>query len=327
MTEANSGKIHFLRFIKQIENAAVLLKQNDNGEIETVFVSDEFAKLMECGNVDEAIGLMSGSGFIVTTHPDDRLSVRRMLRRRISEKHTKELTIRKITAKGNKIWCNVRYAFIDDFDEHYIYCTYFDVTTSRIYAQRLRTSYTSIGDNFYRENEKTLGMFRVNLTRDTIEDMKGKDLFGTDSTVRPYSEVINLRAANYPIDQEHDRFLEIFDNERLIASYLEGKTQFSEYLFSRRKNGRYCYVTFAVMLTRHPVTSEIIAFIAESEASREKVEDALLDKILARQFDMVAYIVNGKYGVVLGDAKLIGKGSIFPILRNGDYTGHTGLER
>ena len=319
MTEANFGKIHFLRSIKQIENAAVLLKQNDNGDIETVFVSDEFAKLMECKNVDEATQLMSGSGFIVTTHPDDRLSVRRMLRRRISEKRTKELTIRKITAKGNEIWCNVHYAFIDDFDEHYIYCTYFDVTTSRIYAQRLRTSYTSIGDNFYRENKKTLGMFRVNLSRDIIEDMKGRDLFGTDSTVRPYSEVMRLRAVNYPIKQEQETLLDTFNADKLMYSYLQGKTQFSEYLFSRRKDGRYCYVNFAVMLTRHPVTSEIIAFIAETEASREKVEDALLDKILARQFDMVAYIVNGKYGVVLGDAKLIGKGSIFPILRNGDY--------
>ena len=106
MTETNSGKIHFLRSIKQIENAAVLLKQNNNGEIETVFVSDEFARLMECSNA-EAIEIMSGSGFILSTHPDDRLSVRRMFRRRISEKHTKELTIRKITAKGNEIWCNV----------------------------------------------------------------------------------------------------------------------------------------------------------------------------------------------------------------------------
>ena len=66
------------------------------------------------------------------------------------------------------------------------------------------------------------------------------------------------------------------------------------------------------MLTRHPISNEIIAFISEQEASHEKVQTALLDKILARQFDMVAYIVNGKYGVVLGDATLIKQGSIFP---------------
>ena len=133
--------------------------------------------------------------------------------------------------------------------------------------------------------------------------MKGKDLFGTDSVIRPYSEVIRLRAANYPIQQEKDKFLELFDNEHLITRYLGGQTLFSEYVFSRRKDGRFCYVNLSIMITRHPISGEIIAFITEQEASREKVENALLDKILARQFDMVAYIVNGKYVAV--NAKVI----------------------
>ena len=307
-----------LSALRAIENAAVLLRLLDDGQCETIFVTAEFAKLMEC-TIDEAVDLMNGSGFIKSTHPDYRLSVRRMLRRQESEQHTKELTIRKITAQGNEIWCNVHYAFINEGSEQYVYCTYFDVTTSRIYAQRLRDSYMTIGDNFYRENSKTLGMFRVNLAKDRIEGMKGKDLFGTDSTIRTYSEVMKLRAINYPIKREQEKFIETFGREKLLADYLEGKIQQSMYLFSRRKDGRQCYIKFAVMLTRHPVTSEIIAFFAESEANHEKVEEALLDKILARQFDMVAYIAGGKYGVVLGDSELIGKGSIFPISHNGDY--------
>ena len=316
--EEKSAKIHFLRSIKQIENAAVLLRDDGSGELQTVFVTKEFAKMMECSEED-ALKIMNGIGYLETTHPDDRLSVKRMLRRHISENHTQDLTIRKITSKGNTVWCNIHYAFIDDFNEDYIYCTYFDVTTTRIYAERLRASYLSIGDNFYRENNLTLGMFRVNLTRNALEDMRGKDLFGTDSTVRPYSEVMKLRAANYPIAEESARFLEIFDKEKLISGYMEGKTRVSEYFFSRRKDGRFCYVNFIAMLTRHPISNEIIAFISEQEASHEKVQAALLDKILARQFDMVSYIVNGKYGVVLGDSALIGKGSIFPLSKNGVY--------
>ena len=241
-----------LSALRAIENAAVLLRLLDDGQCETIFVTVEFAKLMEC-TVDEAMTLMNGSGFIKSTHPDDRLSVRRMLRRQESEQHTKELTIRKTTAQGNEIWCNVHYAFINESADQYVYCTYFDVTTSRIYAQRLRASYMTIGDTFYRENNKTLGMFRVNLAKDRIEGMKGKDLFGTDSTIRPYSEVMKLRAVNYPIKREQEKFIEMFGREKLMAAYLEGKIQQSIYLFSRRKDGRQCYVKFAVMLTRHPV--------------------------------------------------------------------------
>ena len=316
-TEQLSKKT-LLSLISQIETSAALFKRYDNNKLEVVFVSDEFAKMMECTN-EEALNIMNGDGYILSTHTDDRLAVKQMINQRHSSNNTKELTIRKITSKGNTIWCNVHYAFIDNFNEHYVYCTYFDVTVSRVYSQRLRISYTSIGDTFYRENEYTLGMFRVNLSQNIIEDMKGKDLFDTDSIDRPYSEVIRLRSLNYPIEQEKNRFLEMFNSVYLRKKYMKGNTRFSEYFFSRRKNGEFCYVKLSIMLTRHPINSEFIAFITEQEASHEKVENALIDKILARQFDMVAYIVNGKYGVVLGDALLIEKGNIFPSSRNGIY--------
>ncbi|MBR1730312.1 MAG: response regulator [Selenomonadaceae bacterium] len=309
----------FLQSIKQIEIAAVLMRKKDDGKLESVFASESFAKLMECSSTEEAMKMMNGEGFTNTTHTEDRPKVYQMLNQHFSKQNTKDLIIRKISAKGKIIWCNVHYAFIDDFDEDYLYCTYFDVTTLRISEQRLKKTYQAIGETFYRENSLTLGMFRVNLKQNKIEDMKGRDLFDTDSIDRSFSEVIKLRALNYPIAREQKRFLKVFNNQKLITDYLAGKTQLSEFLFSRRKDGRLCYVNFAVMLTRHPLTNEITAFIAEKEANHQKVESALLDKILARQFDMVAYLANGKYGVVAGDASLIEKGSIFPLTRIGDY--------
>ena len=317
--ETKSSKVHFLRSIRQIENAAILMKRHEDGTMESVFASQEFARMMECPDEESALKMMNGVGFIASTHPDDRLSVKRMLRRRFSENRTRDLTIRKITAQKNIIWCHVHYAFIDDFGENYVYCTYFDVTAARIYAERLRATYVSIGDNFYRENDLTLGMFRVNLSRNVIEDMRGRDLFATDSKIRSFSEVIKIRAVNYPIQSEQARLLEIFNTEKMIIAFLDGKNFFSEYFFSRRKDGQFRYVNIVAMLTRHPISNEIVAFISEQKANRSKVQSALLDKILARQFDMVAYIVNGKYGVVLGDSALIGKGGIFPVSCHGDY--------
>lgn len=309
---------HFLRTIKQMEGASLLLREKTDGRFEVVFVSKNFARLMQC-TVDDVFQILNGRSVIAFTHPDDRLAVKRMLRRRVSEDSTKDLTVRHVTANGKVVWCNVNYTFIDDFDEHYVYCTFFDVTSLKVYAQRLQATYMSIGDNFYRANERTLSMFRANLTRNKVEDMQGRDLFGTDSVIRPYSELINLRAVNYPIDEERDAFLETFDAANIKARFLRGETQLSMYLFSRRKDGHYCYVNYRAVFTRHPITNEIIIFIAEQEAGKEKVEGALLDKILARQFDMVAYLANDKYSVVVGDAALIGKGSIFPTTRNGIY--------
>ena len=308
----------FLQTIRQIEGASLLIREKNDGRFEVVFVSKNFAKLMAC-SVDDALKLLNNRGVIAFTHPDDRLVVKRMLRRRISEDSTRDLTIRQITAENKVIWCNVNYTFIDDFDEHYVYCTFFDVTSAKVYAQRLQTTYMTIGDNFYRANERTLSMFRANITRNKVEDVQGRDLFGTDSVIRPYSELINLRSANYPIDEERETFLITFNAESIKARFLRGETELSMYLFSRRRDGHYCYVNYRAVFTRHPISNEIIIFIAEQEAGKEKVEGALLNKILARQFDMVAYLVNDKYSVVVGDASLITKGSIFPVTREGQY--------
>ncbi|MBR1805316.1 MAG: response regulator [Selenomonadaceae bacterium] len=317
-SEKTSAREHFLRSIRQLEGASILMRENVGGRLEVVFVSKNFARMMEC-SVDDALNHLNGRGVIAFTHPDDRLAVKRMLRRRVSEDSTKDLTIRQMTAKGNVVWCNVNYTFVDDFGEHYVYCTFFDVTSLKVYAQRLQTTYMAVGDNFYRANEKTLSMFRVNLTRNKVEDIQGRDLFGTDSVIRPYSELINLRAVNYPIDEERENFLATFNRDNIKQRFLRGDTGTAMYLFSRRKDGRYCYVHYRAVFTRHPISNEIIIFIAEQEAGKEKVEGALLDKILARQFDMVAYIANDNYSVVVGDAALIGKGSIFPLTREGVY--------
>ena len=316
--DKETARRHFLQTIRQIEGASLLMREKIDGRFEVVFVSKNFAKLMAC-SVDDALKLLNNRGVIAFTHPDDRLVVKRMLRRRISEDSTRDLTIRQITADNNIIWCNVNYTFVDDFDEHYVYCTFFDVTSAKVYAQRLQTTYMTIGDNFYRANERTLSMFRANITRNKVEDVQGRDLFGTDSVIRPYSELINLRSANYPIDEERETFLITFNAESIKARFLRGETELSMYLFSRRRDGHYCYVNYRAVFTRHPISNEIIIFIAEQEAGKEKVEGALLNKILARQFDMVAYLVNDKYSVVVGDASLITKGSIFPVTREGQY--------
>lgn len=316
--ELASSKSHFLRNIHQMGNCAILLRKIE-GSYEMVDATEEFAELMEFDSIEEVLKKMDGFGFLETTHEDDRLAVKRMLRRRKSKDGNSELTIRKITAKNNLIWCNVHYAFIDDYKEHFIYCTYFNVTVMKEYEDRLRTAYISLGDNFYQVTDKTLGMFRVNLSKDKIEDMQGKDLFGTDSLERPFSEAIQLRSNNFPINEEKEKFLQNFNVENMKAIYDEGKTQFSQILFSKRRSGKLCFVKYEGAFTRHPLTGDVIAFITEQECNNSKVNETLLEKILARQFDMVCYITNGEYGVVVGDASLIEKGNLFPKTRQGDY--------
>ena len=205
MNDANKIKTQLLYWLRQLEGAAMLMRENNSGRFEAVFVSKSFARMLE-SNVEDVMNSLNTRSVVFFTHRDDRLAVRRMLRRRVSEDSTKDLTVRQVTSKGNVVWCNVNFTFLDELNEHYIYCTFFDVTSAKVYAQRLQTTYMSIGNSFYRADNRTLSMFRANLTRNKIEDIQGRDLFGTDSVVRPYSELISLRSMNYPIAEEREFF-------------------------------------------------------------------------------------------------------------------------
>ena len=313
-----STKEHFLHNVRLMGNNAVLFRTLREGQYEAEYVSGEFAEMMEC-SVEQAKQLLQGTGFYKITDPEDRPLLRSMLRHRINYKGGNTLTLRKTTAKRRHIWCNVHFAFIDDFNGQYIYCTYTDVTALKEYEERLRSVYSAMGNSFYQVSDKTLGMFRINLTRDSIEEVKGRELYRTDTSSLSYTESMRRRAHNYPIPAERTLFLQQFDRERLIASYLTGSTSVSQVIYSIRQDGRSCFVSFSAAVTRHPLTGDMMAFITERECNSEKVRETLTSKILAQQFDMVAYLVDGEYGVTIGDEARIKRGSIFPTTRSGKY--------
>ena len=312
------ARAHFLKNIRQLGNNALLVRQLENGRMEPVFASEGFARMMEC-TVPEAMELYSGKGFFKTTNPEDRPLVRSIVKNRVTYDGSSTLTVQKTTAKNNKIWCSIHYAFIDDYGEHYIYCTYSDVTALKQYEEKFRSTYMALGNSFYQVTDRTLSMVRVNLTRNNIEEVRGRDRFDSDSVSYTYTESQRERAENFPIRPEREQFLRIFDCENLCAGYLRGENKVSQVVYSIRRDGRSCFVRIMASITRHPLSGDLIAFITETECNSEKVRETLMDKILAQQFDMVCYLVNGKYGVTIGENVRSRRGNIFPASVSGSY--------
>ena len=315
---SQEAKEHFLKNIKQMGNNAVLLRRTKGSRMEPVFISDEFAAMMEC-SIDEAHELMSGMGYYKSTNPEDRPLVRSMMSHRVAYDGSSVLTIQKITAKKNRIWCNVHYAFIDDFGEEYLYCTYTDVTALKQHEERLRSVYSNMGASFYRVNDKTLVIFRANLTKDAYEEIRGTDAYDSDSLAFSYTDSLHQRVAHLPISVERSQFLNLFGRDALLKGYAEGTVNVSQTFYTVRKSGRACFVRISASLTRHPLTGDVIAFVTEQECNDEKVKDTLTGKILAERFDMVAYLSNGRYDVSIGEAAKVKAGGIFPTTNSGLY--------
>ncbi len=113
---------------------------------------------------------------------------------------------------------------------------------------------------------------------------------------------------------------ETFQLDKLIDRYYSGAEPTTFVGYCKRQSGRKCFVKFSGTAVIDPVSGDAIAFGVETEYNTQQVTDVLNKKVLAQQYDMVAYLVGDNYGVVIGEAANIHKGSIFPHQRDGIFT-------
>ena len=278
--------------IKQLENRAVLLR---SGSLEAVFISPEFLAMID----------NEFNNFKSIIYPEDISLVDYMLEHKQAPDGSKNLQIR-LNANNKIIWCAVDFAFIGS---EYIYITCSDITKFKNYEEKIRTSYDTIGQNFYHQDEFTLGMFRADLTADTLDEIRGRDIFPNEESIKIYSEMLKSHAKHYINFIERKKFLELFNIDSLLDSYIKGQITAKQVLLSKRNNNNICYVEISAMMTRNPFNGHVIAFITERECNDSKVYQTIVDKILARQFEMIAYIATGKYHITVSEEL---EGSILP---------------
>ncbi len=310
---------HFMRVVYQVNNIGCLFEQKGDGSLSAIFVTPAFARMMECATQEEALKLMDGENLFMNTYPEDLQLVRNMLKNRVAPDGTQDLTVRRITCTGNIIWCTIHYAFIDDYGRHYIYCTYADITRLKRYEEQLQSVYTSLGESFHKTDDDSLARLRANLTRDLVEEANGASYYVPDSGEQSFSEVLKVRASYFPIAEERRIFLDTFSTDALTKAYMDGTVSISRVLYSRLPNNSVFYVKITANVTRHPLTGDLIVFITEESNNPEKLASTINGKILAKQFDLVAYIARDIYDVAIGDAAMIEHGNIFPKVKHGSY--------
>ena len=296
---------NFINTITQLGNSAILICSHNDGRNETVFASQEYRDMMEYPQ-----DFSMPSSFIETVYPEDKSIVCYTLEHKQAPDDSHRIQFRLLTLKNNVIWCSAHCAFIEIAGENYVYVTFSDITLFKNYEEKIRASYDSIGQNFYHQDKFTLGMFRADITQDTLEEVRGKDLFSTDREHDSFSEMLKARGKHYINFMERKKLMETFDVDSLLDAYIKGKIGTRQVLLSRRENGSICYVEFSAMVTRDPLNGHVIAFITERECNNSKVYQTIVDKILARQFEMIAYMAIGRYHITVSDE--LSEGSILP---------------
>ena len=450
------------RLFRSLGNNAVLLRVEDDGTYYPIWCSREFTEMME-GSEEELLRLETG-GAMNAVHPDDREAVAYILKHHRTRNGANGLVIRKYTARGNEIWVDVRYAFVEEDGVQYVYCCYSDITeikhreriaeiarrereslrilhgmlnsgpwymdfdeqgnmvsvtwsdtfrsmlgyksaedfpnkleswsdllhendrervlkeyndtvrdytgqktydvtyqlrtkdrgwrwfhavgqlsrrpdgspvtyvgmfvditeqkeTERKLAEREQeqTMFASMVDQFNAMADESLAVLRANLTTGVIEDARGRDLYASDYGGGPIAGSFAARAESFLLEGDREKYAEAFAPGVLLERTVNGEGPAAFIGYCRRHSGRQCFVKFTGSASRNPVTGDVIAFGVETEYNAEMISEVLENQILAQQYDMVTYLVGGHYGVVIGDAARITKGSVFPKKLDGIY--------
>ena len=315
----NDAYLHFMRAVNQVNNIACLFQRNEDESLSAIFATPSFSEMMECATQEDALRLVNGENVFANTYEEDVPLIRSMLEDRATEDGAQNVTVRMVTSKGNVIWCAIHFSFIDDYAGHYVYCTYVDVTRLMRYEEQLQSVYTSLGDSFHQTDDDTLARVRANLTTNIVEEANGATSYVADNEHATYSDALKERASYFPIAEERQVFLDVFNTEALTKAYMDGVVSVSKVLYSRLPNDSVFYVKISANVTRHPLTGDLVVFITEESNNPEKLASTINGKILAKQFDLVAYIARDVYDVAIGDASMIEHGNIFPKVKHGSY--------
>ena len=304
------------RLFQSLDNNAVMMRVEADGTYCPVWCSQEFTEMIE-GTEEEYIRLESGG--TSTIHPDDRPKVEYLFRHHEAQDGSNSLVVRKDTLKGHEIWVNIHYAFVEEDGVQYAYCTYTDVTEMKKSQQQTLAMYRELNKELEALSNESLAALRSNLTKGVVEEVRGVDLYDVDKAGAPISDLMTVRLANMPLASDRETYLKVFDLDRLQERYYLGEGPTSLVIFSRRQSGRQCFIKYSAAMRKDPVTGDVIVLGVETEYNSQKVTEILNEKVLAKQYDMVCYIVDENYGVTIGDAANIAKGSIFPKERDGIY--------
>lgn len=312
-------KADFYRKLFQALNSnAMLMKKTDtdHGYV-PVWCSEEFLRMVD-GTQEEYLAFEEG-GEMPSIHPEDQDEVRYLFDHKITKEGVNHLDVRKRTLTGEWKWVKIRYAFFEDEGAQYVYCVYEDITEVKESQAQTEAMYRELNKELNAIADNSLSALRSNLTKGVVEEVRGTDLFDVDRAGAKIDELFTVRLASMPLESDRKKYLEVFDLERLKEKYYLGEGPTSLVIFSRRQSGRQCFIKYSASMRKDPITGDVIVLGVETEYNSEKVTEVLNDKVLAKQYDMVCYIVGGSYGVVIGDAANIKKGSIFPKSKDGIY--------
>ncbi len=319
----------FAQYAERIPGGFFIYREEE--PMEMLYVNYRTLDIFGCETLEQFKEL-TGYTFRGLVHPDDFEIIQASIDEQIANKENKDLDYveyRIIRRDGSVRWVD-DYGHLARSEEYgnlyYVFIS--DITEKKQAKQAVRELerekyqhtlmlYESILKQFLALADESLTMIRLNLTKEVIEEVHGKDIYSVDYVGGSIHESKRVRVNSFLIEGDKQRYEKTFQIDNLLERNKFGKGPATFVGYCRRASGRQCFVKFSSIASINPMTGDTITFGVETEYDIEMITNVMNSKILAKQYDMVSYVVGDYYEVVIGD--VVSQGSIFPKERNGIY--------
>lgn len=311
-------------FAEQMPGGFFIYKADESQQL--LYANPAVLHIYGC-STEEEFRELTGYSFRGMVHPEDYEAVQQSIGSQIrpeENKHLDYVEYRIVRLDGSIRWVEDYGHLVESLECGEVFFVFIgDITNkhnSREENSRRVSLYQDMMEQFNSVSDDSLTVSRSNLTKDVIVDVRGKDLYPEDQIGGNHGAAVAVRMENFLNLEDRERYEETFRIDRLIDRYNQGLPPAEYVCYCKRHSGKKCFVRFSRTAVIDPVTGDVISFGIETEYNARRVTDVLNEKVLAKQYDMVAYMVGDYYGVVIGDEKNIRKGSIFPRERDGVFT-------
>ncbi len=301
------------------DNCSVL-RVKDKGRWIPLHCTDGFARMVECAP-QQFLEAETNEPFS-TVYVDDRDEMVYLFEHR-APRGKKELVLRNRTYRGNIIWVNIRYCFFEWNNRQYSYCSYFDVTELKTNEHHIKAIFDNVADDMRLRSKKALFSLRADIINNTIDYIDCRDLgdFAENGKLpTTYTGMLDRRMDYLLTELDKQKFRQAFNILNLIAKYYADECVITETMYSLRPNGSKLLTRMTASVHKEPLSGNLVVFFTEFEYNSDRVHEIINQKVLAKQYDMIAYLMDGQYGVVVGEKSSGKSGALFPKDMMGSYT-------
>ena len=245
--------------------------------------SDEFCRMSGYTHPDDLLRNNAYGG----VHPDDRAQVIEDLKRHLDDSKPFRLVYRVLTKAKTFIWVSVNYNKFTLGETRYLYAVYTDITDLKKQEERLKEQYDAAQAFLNSVSGTYIAARRVNLTRNRIESVEGKNPLAAAKGLTVYDDYVAALLSAVPGKTDREKCAAFYSRECLLAAYDKGeKSRSLEYPY-RTPDGNIAWVRNTINLTKRPGNGDIIAFSAVSDINREKLIGTMMDKLAITHYDNI----------------------------------------